>query len=284
MKPNVMRLAVFTGAVGLLLAPGEIHPVLVLTTILCMAAGAGGCGAINNWFDSDIDQGMTRTRLRPTAAGRIAPAEALGFGTTLSVLSVMWLGLSTNWLAASLLALTIAYYVLIYTVWLKRRTPQNIVIGGAAGALPPMIGWSAVTGSLSATPILMFLLVFLWTPPHFWALALWRAREYGRVGVPMMPVVEGRKRTQRAIVAYSVAVAVTAVVLGLVAGLGWIYLLVSAALSLHFVWLAVRVLRQDSDVMAMRTFRFSIIYLFVLFAAMVVDHAFAGAIRLGVSL
>jgi protoheme IX farnesyltransferase len=273
LKPNVMQLVVFTGWVGLYLAPGQLHPVLAFTTILCIALGAGASAAINNWFDSDIDRLMTRTRLRPTAAGRIEPAEALGMGIALSIISVMLMGLAVNWLAAGLLALTIGFYVLVYTMWLKRRTPQNIVIGGAAGAFPPVIGWAAATGHISLLPIIMFLIVFLWTPPHFWSLALYRRGDYARAGVPMLPVVEGRDVTRRHILGYTLVLAPLGVLPALLGELGWIYGLGSAVLGLGFVFSAWRLWRQDGDVTAMRTFRVSLAYLFLLFLLMVVDHA-----------
>src|SRR5246127_4489593 len=191
MKPRVMSLVVFTALVGLLLAPGHLHPVLSFAALLCIAIGAGAAGALNMWYDADIDAVMTRTARRPIPAGRVLPGEALGFGASLAVGAVVMLGLTANWFAAFLLAFTIFFYVAIYTVWLKRATPQNIVIGGAAGAFPPMIGWAAVTGSLSFEPILLFLIIFFWTPPHFWALALYRADDYARAGIPMLPVVSG---------------------------------------------------------------------------------------------
>ena len=191
MKPNVMQLVVFTGGVGVYLAPGAIHPLLAFVAVLCIAVGAGASAAINNAYDVDIDQRMARTRRRPTADGRIAPAEALGAGLTLAILSVMLMGMAVGWLAAGLLAFTIFFYTVVYTMGLKRRTPQNIVIGGAAGAFPPMIGWAAVTGEVGVMPVLLFLLIFTWTPPHFWSLALYRRDDYARVGVPMLPVVAG---------------------------------------------------------------------------------------------
>ncbi len=273
LKPNVMQLAVFTGAAGVYLAPGRLHPILAVTTVLCMAVGAGACGAINNWYDADIDKRMGRTQYRPTAAGRVAPAEALSFGVTLSILSVMLLGLSTNWLAALILALTIVFYVVVYTMWLKRRTCQNIVIGGAAGALPPVIGWVAVTGSLDWAPIIMFAIIFLWTPPHFWALALSRTDDYRRVGVPMLPIVVGRRATEKAMVSYTVAVCLAAMALAPIAGLGWLYCLAALITSAYFLLLMVRVLVDDSDAVAMSAFRFSIVYLFALFFAMILDRA-----------
>ena len=200
-----MRLVIFTSMVALYLAPGELHPLLAFTAILAIALGAAASAAINNWFDADIDAAMARTRLRPTASGRVDPADALTVGVTLAIISVMMMSLALNYLAGALLAFTIAFYVLVYTMWLKRRTPQNIVIGGAAGALPPVVAWAAAAGEVSSLPLLMFLVIFLWTPPHFWALALYRKGDYARVGVPMLPVVAGRRHTLDQILGYTVA-------------------------------------------------------------------------------
>ncbi|HZB93638.1 MAG TPA: heme o synthase, partial [Stellaceae bacterium] len=203
LKPRVMSLVVFTGFVGLYLAPGHIHPVLAAIAVLCIAVGAGAAGAINMWYDRDIDAVMRRTQGRPLPAGRMAPGEALGFGCVLAGGSVLVMGLAVNWAAAALLALTIAFYVFVYTIWLKRRTPQNIVIGGAAGAFPPIVGWAAVTGDVGVPALLLFAIIFFWTPPHFWALALYRSGDYARAGVPMLPVVAGAKETRRQIVIYT---------------------------------------------------------------------------------
>src|SRR5437764_11116325 len=207
MKPRVMSLVVFTALVGLLVAPGHVHPVIGFTALLCIAIGAGASGALNMWYDADIDAMMTRTAKRPIPAGRVEPGEALAFGTTLAVFSVAVLGVLVNWIAAALLAFTIFFYVFIYTMWLKRSTPQNIVIGGAAGAFPPMIGWAAVTGDVSLAPFLMFLIIFLWTPPHFWALSLLKSDDYGRAGIPMLPVVAGPDETRKQILIYSLVLA-----------------------------------------------------------------------------
>src|ERR671910_1274990 len=196
MKLRVMSLVVFTGLAGLLVAPGSLHPLLAAVAVLCIAVGAGAAGVINMWYDRDIDALMRRTRKRPIPAGRVAPDEALAFGVTLSLFSVMVMGVAVNWTAAALLALASAFYVFVYTVWLKRRTPQNIVIGGAAGAFPPMIGWAAVTGGVSVEAMALFLIIFVWTPPHFWALALFRNEDYVRAGVPMLPVVAGERETK----------------------------------------------------------------------------------------
>src|SRR5579859_3939735 len=204
LKPRVMTLMVFTGLIGLLIAPGHLNPVLSFTAVLCIAVAAGACGAINMWYDRDIDAVMRRTRNRPIPAGRIEPGAALGFGVTLAVGAVIMMGLAVNIAAASVLALSIAFYVFVYTMWLKRRTPQNIVIGGAAGAFPPVIGWAAATGHIGLEPLTLFLIIFLWTPPHFWALCINRAEDYRRAGVPMLPVVAGRTATTQQILTYSI--------------------------------------------------------------------------------
>lgn len=273
LKPNVMQLVVLTGWVGLYLAPVRLHPLLAFTAILCIALGAGAAAAINNWFDADIDRQMARTRLRPTASGRIDPADALGTGIALAILSVMTMGLAVNWAAAALLALTIGFYVLVYTMWLKRLTAQNIVIGGAAGAFPAMIGWAAATGEIGVLPVLLFLIVFFWTPPHFWALALYRCQDYARVGVPMLPVVAGRDSTRRHILGYTLLLVPLSLAPAIWGGLGLPYAAGAAILGAIFVTLAWRLWRDDSDRTAMLTFRFSLAYLFLLFMLMVVDHA-----------
>ncbi|HMR30950.1 MAG TPA: heme o synthase [Geminicoccaceae bacterium] len=273
LKPNVMQLVVLTGWVGLYLAPVRLHPLLAFTAILCIALGAGASAAINNWFDADIDRQMARTRLRPTATGRIEPAEALGTGIALAILSVMTMGLAVNWAAAALLALTIGFYVLVYTMWLKRLTAQNIVIGGAAGAFPAMIGWAAATGEVGLLPVLIFLIVFFWTPPHFWALALYRCQDYARVGVPMLPVVAGRDSTRRHILGYTLVLAPLSLTPVAWGGLGLVYGAGAAVLGAIFVAMAWRLWCDDSDRTAMLTFRFSLAYLFLLFMLMVVDHA-----------
>ena len=275
-KPGVMQLVLFTSLVSLLLAPGSLHPVLSVTVMLCLAAGAGAAAAINNWYDSDIDRVMLRTRRRPTAAGRIAPADALGIGVVMAAFSVMVMGLAVGWLAACLLAGTIAFYVLVYTMWLKRRTPQNIVIGGAAGALPPVVAWAATTGRVDLLPLLMFLLVFLWTPPHFWALALYRTSDYGKVGVPMLPVVAGRAATGRQIVLYAAATVTASLAPVATGDLGFAYGLAALLLGGRFLGLSWRTWWADSDVLANRLFRYSIVYLFALFGAMLVDRWLGG--------
>jgi protoheme IX farnesyltransferase len=273
LKPRVMSLVVFTGFAGLYLAPGHLHPLLAAVAVLCIAVGAGASGAINMWYDRDIDAIMRRTRGRPLPAGRMAPGEALGFGCVLAAASVMVMGLALNWVAAALLAGTIAFYVFIYTMWLKRRTPQNIVIGGAAGAFPPMVGWAAVTGDVGAASLILFALIFFWTPPHFWALALYRAGDYAKAGVPMMPVVAGARETKKQMLLYTLVlwpVALAPVWLGLV---GMVYGVVALMLSVLFSLAAVRVWYDHGDASAKRMFGFSILYLFLLFAVMILDRA-----------
>lgn len=272
MKPRVMSLVVFTALVGMLAAPGGLHPVLGFIALFAIAVGAGASGALNMWYDADIDRKMQRTVARPIPRGHVSEDEALAFGTVLSVASVLTLGVLVNWVAGGLLALTIGFYLFVYTMWLKRRTPQNIVIGGAAGAFPPMIGWAAVTGEVSIESIVLFLIIFMWTPPHFWALALYRCRDYERVGVPMLPVVAGAQETRRQIVIYSMLLVPLAVVPSFI-GLGGIaYGATSIVLGAIFLWLAFKVYRvtegRAGDAAAKRLFLFSIFYLFALFAVL----------------
>jgi len=273
LKPRVMSLVVFSGLVGLVLAPGSIHPVLGIVAVLCIAIGAGASGAINMWYDADIDAVMSRTQKRPIPAGKVSAEAALAFGCILSAGSVALMGLAVNWLAAGLLAFTILFYVGIYTMWLKRRTPQNIVIGGAAGAFPPMIGWAAVTGDIALGGVVLFLIIFFWTPPHFWALALYRSGDYARAGVPMLPVIAGRDETLKQILIYSLILAplgVAPVFIG-IAGIG--YGIFVGVLGAGFVALAAKVYRSDSDKDAKRLFGFSILYLFLLLTGLLVDWA-----------
>ncbi|MGI9484887.1 MAG: heme o synthase [Geminicoccaceae bacterium] len=272
LKPNVMSLVVYSAGVGLLLAPGTIHPVIAAIAILCITVAAGASAAINNSYDADIDRIMVRTRKRPTAAGRISPADALAFGLTLSVISIMVMGLAVNWTAAALLALTIGFYVLIYTMWLKRRTPQNIVIGGAAGALPPIVGWSAVTGDVGLGSIALFAIIFFWTPPHFWALALYRTKDYAEAGVPMLPVTAGAAVTRRHILAYTLVLLPVSLLPVIVGPSGWLYAMVATGLSTGFILHALRLWRDGTQRSATKTFRFSLIYLFGLFGALSVDY------------
>ncbi len=275
MKPRVMSLVVFTALVGMAIAPVHIHPVIGLTALVCISAGAGAAGALNMWYDADIDAVMTRTRSRPVPQGRIAPGEALAFGVTLAGFAVVVMGLLVNWLAAALLAFTIAFYVLVYTMWLKRWTAQNIVIGGAAGAVPPMIGWAAATGAVSIEPFLLFLIVFFWTPPHFWALSLTRVDDYSRAGVPMLPVVAGAEATKRQILLYSVALAAMAAAPWLLGYEDAVYGAIALVLGALMIVLAWR-LRGERDAQrarhaAHRLFGFSILYLFIVFAALLIE-------------
>ncbi len=271
LKPRVMSLVVFTGFAGLYLAPGSMHPVLAFTAILCIAVGAGASGAINMWYDRDIDACMTRTRKRPIPAGRIAAGGALGLGVTLAVSSVTVMGLAVNHVAAALLALTIAFYVFVYTMWLKRRTPQNIVIGGAAGAFPPMIGWAAATGEVSLAAVVLFAIIFMWTPPHFWALALYRCDDYARAGVPMLPVVAGIAQTKRQILLYTVALLPVALAPAILGFASAAYGLAAALFGVLFVICALRVRADATTLAARRMFGFSIVYLFAIFALLVAD-------------
>ncbi len=276
-KPRVMTLVVFTGLCGLIAAPGALHPVLAFTAVLAIALGAGAAAALNQWYEADIDALMKRTAERPLPAGRMDAQTALHFGVGMSFFSVLLLGFATNWFAAVLLAVSILYYVMIYTVWLKRRTPQNIVIGGAAGAFPPVIGWAAATGDVTLLPVLMFTLIFLWTPPHSWALALFVKTDYAKAGVPMMPVVAGEKSTRIQVLAYTlpmVAAAIAPWALGMTAA---IYGVTAIVLSLVFLAMSVRVaFRSGVDGDGMKPekalFWFSILYLFILFGAMAVDR------------
>lgn len=273
LKPRVMSLVVFTGFVGLAIAPGDIHPVLAMIAVLCIAVGAGASGAINMWYDRDIDAVMGRTDSRPIPSGRVDADEALSFGVILAGFSVLVMALAVNWLAAALLAATIGFYVFVYTMWLKRRTPQNIVIGGAAGAVPPMIGWAAVTGDIAWLPVVLFAIIFVWTPPHFWALALWKRGEYAAAGVPMLPVVSGERATKLQIVAYSVLLAVLGLVPWAMAETTAVYGVPAAVLGALFVIGAVQILRAAPGDMkpAKMLFGYSILYLFALFGALLAD-------------
>ena len=273
LKPRVMSLVVFTGFVGLYLAPGNLHPVLAVIAVLCIAVGAGAAGAINMWYDRDIDALMRRTRSRPLPAGRMAPGDALGFGCALAGASVLVMGLGLNWSAAALLALTIAFYVFVYTIWLKRRTPQNIVIGGAAGAFPPIVGWAAVTGHVDLSALALFAIIFFWTPPHFWALSLYRAGDYAKAGVPMLPVVSGSRETKKQMLAYTVALWPVALAPVLLSVAGWLYGAAALLLSALFTLMAVRVWRDTTDRSSKEMFAYSVLYLFLLFAFLVIDRA-----------
>ncbi|MBM3486691.1 MAG: protoheme IX farnesyltransferase [Alphaproteobacteria bacterium] len=276
LKPRVMSLVVFTGLAGMILAPQPVHPAIGLVAILCIAVAAGASGALNMWYERDVDALMARTRHRPLPAGRMAPGDALGFGVVLAVGAVTVMGLAANWPAAALLALTIAFYVFVYTIWLKRRTPQNIVIGGAAGAFPPMVGWAAASGDVTLGSISLFALIFMWTPPHFWSLALYRSDDYARAGIPMLPVVAGMRETQRQILIY--ALLLVPVSFGpYVAGVGgWFYAALATLLGGLFVAGAVAVWRNASERNARRLFGFSILYLFLLFAALIAERLVGG--------
>ncbi len=277
LKPRVMSLVVFTGFVGLVIAPGHLHPVLSAIAVLCIAVGAGASGAINMWYDRDIDAVMRRTAMRPLPAGRMMPGEALGFGVVLAVGSVVVMGLAVNWAAAALLALTIAFYVFVYTIWLKRRTPQNIVIGGAAGALPPLIGWAAVTGDIGWGAVALFAIIFFWTPPHFWALSLYRAGEYAAAGIPMLPVVAGPRETRRQMLLYTLMLWPASLAPWLLGLAGPVYAGSVAALSLAFTGAAIRVWHDETDRSARQMFAFSLLYLFLIFSLLLVGHLGGGA-------
>lgn len=276
LKPRVMSLVVFTACVGLMLAPGVINPFVAVIAVVCIAIGAGASGALNMWYDADIDAIMSRTRNRPIPAGRISGGEALVFGVVLASFSVGLLGLATNWIAAGLLAFTIFFYAVIYTVWLKRSTPQNIVIGGAAGSFPPMVGWAAVNGQISLASVALFLIIFLWTPPHFWALALYKQGDYAAAGIPMMPNVAGERSTRWQILAYS-GVLVVASLLPVVLGLsGWSYAIVAAGTGVAFLYFAWRLFTAAAGApmrkAARSLFSYSLSYLFVIFLALLADH------------
>ncbi|GJD61921.1 heme o synthase [Methylobacterium frigidaeris] len=276
LKPRVMALVIFTALVGMTVTPSHVNPVIGAISLLMIAVGAGASGCLNMWWDADVDAVMTRTRTRPIPAGRIQPGEALSFGLTLSVGSVLVLGLAANWLSAGLLAFTIVFYAVIYSMWLKRSTAQNIVIGGAAGALPPMIGQAVVTGSIGIEGTVLFLIIFIWTPPHFWALALVKAGEYARAGIPMMPNTAGPDSTRRQILAYSVVLAPLGLAPVFLGFGGLIYGLVGLLGGLAMVALSVQVLRrregEAANKAAMSLFGFSILYLFLLFSALLAEQ------------
>lgn len=279
-KPRVMSLVIFTGLCGLLAAPGSIHPVIGFTAIFCIAIGAGGAAALNQWWEADLDAGMKRTAARPLPAGRMRRDDARDFGILISSASVGIMGVAVNWLAAIILAISIVYYAVIYTIWLKPRTPQNIVIGGGAGAFPPMIGWIAVTGDITLMPVLLFAIIFMWTPPHFWALALFVQSDYAKVGIPMMPVVKGELSTRRQILVYSFLLAPVALAPFNLGETGLIYGIAAIALSGAFIAFAFpvglrRTAQDDTMRPEKRLFGFSVLYLFALFAALVVDRVAA---------
>jgi protoheme IX farnesyltransferase len=279
LKPRVMSLVVFSGFAGMIVAPGHLHPVLALTAILCIAVAAGASGAINMWYERDIDAIMHRTSNRPLPEGRVDPDEALAFGVVLTIGSVALMGLAVNWVAAGLLALASFVYVFVYTIWLKRRTPQNIVIGGASGAFPPMIGWAAVTGDVSVASVLLFLLIFMWTPPHFWALALFRNEDYTRAGVPMLPVVAGERETRKQMLIYTLLLLPIAVSPYFAGIAGLPYLAGSAVLGVLFVVFAVKVCRDKTDRSAKQMFGFSILYLFLLLSLLIGEQLSGPLVR-----
>ena len=281
LKPRVMSLVVFTAFVGMAIAPVGLNPVIGFLALLAIAVGGGAAGALNMWYDADIDAVMRRTMKRPVPAGRLTAGEALAFGLPLAVGSVVFLGLATNVVAAGLLAFTIAFYVVVYTMWLKRSTPQNIVIGGAAGALPPMVGWAAATGGVGLESLSLFLIVFLWTPPHFWALSLYKCEDYAKAGIPMLPVVAGEASTKRHILAYAVVLTFVAAVLPPLTGVtSWTYTVIAGGLGAVFVGLAWQVFRMPADdaakLPARRLFTFSLLYLFLLFAVILAERGLTG--------
>lgn len=283
LKPRVMSLAIFTALVGMIAAPGTLHPVLAFIALAAIALGAGASGALNMWYDADIDAQMARTRSRPIPQRRVEADDALAFGTVLAAVSVLVLSLLVNYVAGALLAVTIGFYLFVYTMWLKRRTPQNIVIGGAAGAFPPMIGWACVTGNVSIESLLLFAIIFVWTPPHFWALALYRCRDYERVGVPMLPVVAGAGATRTQILLYSLLLAPLGVLPAATSLATPVYGVIAAILGAIFIWYAIAVFRtrdsddpRESDRAAKRLFSFSILYLFLLFALILVEKIVLG--------
>ncbi|MBL6454899.1 protoheme IX farnesyltransferase [Belnapia sp. T6] len=285
LKPRVISLVVLTGLCGLLVAPGHLNPVLAIAAVLCIALGAGAAGAINMWYDRDIDAVMRRTQHRPIPAGRIEPGAALAYGVGLAVASVLIMGLATNWVAAGVLAVSIGFYVFVYTAWLKRRTSQNIVIGGAAGAFPPVIGWAAVTGDVTLAPMLLFAIIFFWTPPHFWALSLFAHADYEKVGVPMLPVTHGARETRKQVLLYTLLLVPLTLLPTLLGFAGWLYAAAALLLGAEFLRHAVAVWRdrQDAegrsltkDAPARKAFRYSLLYLALLFLALVVDKAVLG--------
>lgn len=273
LKPRVMSLVVFTGLVGLYIAPGQIHPLLATIAILCLTLGSGAAGAFNMWYEWQIDAQMHRTQKRPIPMGRVTPEDAFDFALVLAAGSVLVMGVALNYLAAGLLLLAILFYVFVYTMWLKPMTSQNIVIGGAAGAFPALIGWSAVTGTVDMLPLLLFLIVFMWTPPHFWALALYRGEDYKRVGIPMLPVVAGVRVTTWQMLMYTIALVPLTVAPAYLGLTGMIYGVGAGLFSLYFLYCAVRVHRVPTEGNARKMFGFSILYLFALFLLLVIDHA-----------
>ena len=278
LKPRVMRLVVFTAVVGLLCSPVQIHPLIGFASILCVAIGAGAAGALNMWWDADIDRLMKRTKLRPIPSGRVRSGESLALGLVLSVLSIMMLGLFSNYIAAGILAFTIFFYIVIYSMWLKRSTPQNIVIGGAAGAFPPMIGWSIATGDVSTESLLMFFLIFVWTPPHFWTLALFMNDDYNKAAVPMLTVVKGMRTTRFYIFVYTLIQSAVAVSIAFTSIGGPLYFTIAIALNCLFIWNTIKIMYRSAEIaegdnflVEKRTFLFSIFYLFAHFSMIALE-------------
>jgi heme o synthase len=272
LKPRVMSLVVFTGLCGMLLAPGHIHPLIAFISILCIALGSGASGAINMWYERELDKKMERTKNRALPQGRIKPENAIDFAGFLAFASVFMMAFAVNVMAAFLLLCAILFYVFIYTIWLKPRTPQNIVIGGAAGAFPPLIGWASVTGDISINSFILFLIIFLWTPPHFWALSLFRNEDYKNAGIPMMPVIHGVDETKKQMLIYTVILFTVSLLPFFFHSASYIYLAASTILGLKFLHHAVKVFRNPAEINAKKMFGFSIIYLFVLFFSLVIDH------------
>lgn len=272
LKPRVMVLVVFTGIAGLVIAPGSLHPFLALSAILCIVLASGGAAAINMWYEQDLDRLMKRTQQRPLVRGVIAPSEALSLGIILNIFAFMLMGLATNWLAAFLLAAASFFYIFVYTIWLKRRTPQNIVIGGAAGSFPPLIGWVAVTGRVDLLPVLLFFIIFLWTPPHFWSLALYRSDDYRAAGIPMLPVVQGRFITCWNIMGYLTLLITVSIAPWILGKTGFFYGTTASILGLIWFFIAIKLLWKDDHKIARKSFAFSIFYLFILFTALIADY------------
>ena len=277
LKPRVMTLAVFTSICGVLLAPQSIHPFFFFISILCISIGAGASGAINMWYDRDIDSLMERTKKRPIPIGKVEPLDALGFGVVLSIISTIVLGLAVNYKAAFLLAFSIFFYIFVYTVWLKRRTSQNIVIGGAAGAFPPVIGWVCSANDIGFFPVLLFCIIFFWTPPHFWALALYKDIEYSKANVPMLPVVKGKRVTKNQIMIYAIVLFLVSLLPYILSYSGLFYLSSALILNIYFCYLSFRLLRSNDSKhsgFAPKLFKFSILYLYLMFSSLVVDSLF----------
>ncbi len=268
LKPRVMSLVIFTAFIGMVMAPGDIHPVIAFTAILCIAVGAGASGCLNMWYEADLDARMKRTKDRPIPSGRMDPQTALHFGVALSTASVLVMGLMVNMVAGALLLMTILFYVVVYTIWLKRRTSMNIVIGGAAGAFPPMIAWAAVTGSVSIESIVLFGIIFMWTPPHFWSLSLFACKDYKAAGIPMLPVVAGENETRKQVLIYTLLMVPVSLLPWIMGFAGPVYGIIAAVSGAVFIWLSVSLARKKDIKTAKKTFFYSILYLFLLFAVM----------------